>query len=174
MAHPHNRAHTERSAEYDYGPPVTQGAGPDDSGVPQDNSEAVTVDNEGDSPLAPPPDAATITDPGGSPTDEILELHDPSITSLTPATAVIGGEATVTVAGTNFRDDSVVEVDGGAVSTVYGSDTSLTATLSDPGSAGTATVTVRNPSSGFESNSVDFTWTAVGRSKTGHIREDSK
>lgn len=55
---------------YDYGPPVTVGDDPDDMGTPQDNSDAVDVVNEGDSPLAPPPDADTIEEPGGSPTDE--------------------------------------------------------------------------------------------------------
>ena len=70
---------------YQYGPPTTVGTGPEDSGTPQDNSDAVTVDaDQGESPLAPPPDAATITEPGGSPTDEVLELHDPKIESLTP------------------------------------------------------------------------------------------
>ena len=97
------------------------------------------------SPLAPPPDTDTITVPGGSPTDEILALHDPSIASLTPDTAVVGGEATVTVTGTNFRDDSVVEADQVGVSTVYVSDTELTATLDDPGAAGTDSLSVRNP-----------------------------
>jgi hypothetical protein len=174
MAHPHNRAVAERSAGYDYGPPTTQGDSAEDSGTPQDNSDAVVVDNEGETPMAPPPDADTITDPGGSPTDEILELHDPSITSLTPNTAVIGTEATVTLNGANFRDDSVVEVDQVEVSTAYVSTIELTATLGDPGAAGTASVSVRNPSSEMESNSVDFTWTAAGDLRTKNSREDSK
>ena len=144
------------------------------AGTPQDNSEAVTVAEEGDSPLAPPPDADTITNPGGSPTDEILELHDPNIESLTPNTAVVGGEATVTVTGTNFREDSVVEADQVGVSTVYVSDTELTATLDDPGAAGTDSLSVRNPSSQMESNSVEFTWTTAGDLRTGNMREDSK
>ena len=160
--------------DYDYGPPVDAGLNPDQIGTPQDNSEAVVTTEEGESPLAPPPDAATITEPGGSPTDEILELHDPKITSVTPDTAAIGGVATVTVTGTNFREDSVVEADQVGVSTVYVSATELTATLDDPGAAGTDSLSVRNPSSQMESNSVDFTWTAAGNLRTGNIREDSK
>lgn len=148
---------------YDYGPPVTVGTGDNqqDAGVPQDNSEAVVVDNEGDTPLSPPPDADTIVEPGGSPSDEMVELYDPSITSLTPDTAVVGADATVTVSGTNFFDTSAVEVAQSPVTTTYVSATELTATLTDPGTAGTAGVTVRNPQAEMESNTVDFTWTAA-------------
>jgi len=159
---------------YDYGPPTTVGDGPEDSGVPQDNADAVAVDNEGESPLSPPPNTDTVIEPGGSPSDEIVALHDPSIASITPDTAVVGGEATVTVTGTNFRDDSVVEVDQVAVSTVYVSDTELTATFNDPGAAITESVTVRNPTSEMESNTVEFTWTTAGNLRTRNIREDSR
>ena len=147
---------------YDYGPPTTVGDGPEDSGVPQDNSEAVVIDQPGDAPQDNS-DATTVVEPGGSPSSEIEALHDPSVASLTPATAVVGGEATVTVTGTNFRDTSVVEVDQAAVPTTYVSPTELTATVADPGAAGTASVTVRNPTSQMESNTVDFTWTTAAR-----------
>jgi hypothetical protein len=165
VATPHNQS---------TGPPTTVGEGPDDSGTPQDNSDAVVIDNEGESPLAPPPDAATIVEPGGSPTDEAIAGIDPSITSLEPTTGVVGSDITVTVTGTMFGDDAVVEVDQAEVATTNVSNTELTAVLTDPGAAGTVAVTVRNAND-QESNSVDFTWTAAGRSVlTGHIREDSK
>lgn len=156
MAHPTNRVLTGRAAEYDYGPPVTQGDGPEDSGTPQDNSDAVTVDEPGESPMGPPPGAATITEPGGSPTDEVIAAHDPYISSLMPFTAVAGVDTSVTVTGERFSAESVVEADHVAVATTYVSDTELTATLNG---SGTVTVTVRNTVSEQESNSVDFNFT---------------
>ena len=147
----------------DTGPPVnTEGQ----TGTPATTTgDDVVI--EGESPHEPPADADNIVEPGGSPSDDAIAAVDPSITSLTPDTAAVGADATVTVAGTNFRDDSVVEAEQSAVPTVYVSDTELTATLSDPGGEGAETLTVRNPSSEQESNGVDFTWTAAsaGRKK---------
>ena len=156
---PYSGRSEEHTRSYDYGPPTTQGDDPETAGTPQDNSEAVVVEGESESPLAPPPNTGTVTEPGGSPSDEILELHDPNIVSLTPNTAAIGADASVTVTGTNFRDDSVVEADQVEVSTTYVSETELLAVLSDPGVAGADSLSVRNPTSQMESNSVDFTWT---------------
>lgn len=145
---------------YDYGPPVTVGEGPEDSGTPADTTGEVTTE-EGDSPLSPPPNTDTIVEPGGSPSDEAIAGADPSIDSLNPTTAAVGADATVTVTGSMFGENAVVEVDQAEVSTTYISDNELTAVLTDPGSAGTASVTVRNPANEQESNSVDFTWTAA-------------
>lgn len=142
---------------YDYGPPVDAGLIAENVGQPQDNSDAVVVEDEGDSPLAPPPNTDTIVEPGGDPTDEAEAGFDPSITSLTPDTAVAGADVTVTVAGERFTADSVVEVNQAPVPTVYVSGTELTATFN--GAAGTAGVTVRNPAAEQESNTVDFTFT---------------
>lgn len=139
---------------YDYGPPVTQEG---ETSTPA-NNEGVVIDNEGESPLAPPPDASTIIEPGGSPTDEVVAAHDPSISSLSPDTAVAGTDVTVTVTGERFSSASVVELDQVPVATTYVSDTELTATLN--GVEGTASVTVRNPTVAQESNSVSFTFTA--------------
>lgn len=57
-------------AEGDYIPPTTEGLDPENIGVPQDNSDAVLIEDEGGSPHTPPENTATITDPGGSPTRE--------------------------------------------------------------------------------------------------------
>lgn len=141
---------------YDYGPPVTTDG---ETGTPAQTT-GVLVAIPGGSPFSPPPDAATIIEPGGSPSDAWLALNDPNITSLTPDTAAISeGDATVTVNGTNFDSDSVVEVDQVAVSTTYVSATELTATFVAPGEAGTVSVTVRNPTGEQESNATTFTWT---------------
>ena len=144
---------------YDYGPPTVVGDGPEDSGIPQEITDAEVVEEPGDSPHTPPPNTEIIVEPGGSPSDENVALNDPSVSTLAPDTAEIGSEATVTVTGTNFTDLSQVEVDQQPVSTTYVSATELTATLADPGAAGTASVTVRNPTAEMESNTVDFTWT---------------
>ena len=55
---------------YEYGPPVTVGTSPEDEGVPQDNSGAEIIDNEGDTPHTPPANTDTIVEPGGSPSEE--------------------------------------------------------------------------------------------------------
>jgi hypothetical protein len=140
-------------------PPTTVGGSPEDDGTPASTSgDEVVV--EGGSDFTPPADADTIIDPGGSPSDEALAGYDPSIESLDPTTAVAGADATVTVTGTNFTSDSVVESDKAAVPTEYVSETELTATL-NAATASTVTVTVRNPAAAQESNSVDFEFTAA-------------
>lgn len=90
-------------------------------------------------------------------------VPDPTITSLTPNTGVVGVQVTVTVAGTNFDAGSVVEINqlpapGG---TTFVSATSLTITET-PATVGDAQITVRNGGSGGqESNTVVFTVTAA-------------
>ena len=56
------------STGYDYGPPVGQVG----SGIAnmQDNSDAVNIIEPGDKPHDPPPDAALIQEPGGSPSED--------------------------------------------------------------------------------------------------------
>jgi hypothetical protein len=89
-------------------------------------------------------------------------VPDPSITSLAPNTAVAGsGPVTVTVTGTLFQSDSVVEVDQVAKATTFVSATSLTASY-DPLVAGDHLFTVRNGGSGGEeSNPSTFTVTVA-------------
>lgn len=88
----------------------------------------------------------------------------PTITSISPTTAVAGGQAfTLTVTGTNFIQGSIVNFGGNAKSTTYVSATQVTAAIlaSDIAAAGTPSVTVTNPTpGGGASNSVTFTVTA--------------
>lgn len=91
-------------------------------------------------------------------------VPDPTISSLSPNTAVAGsGPVTVTVTGTNFvSGSSAIEINQVAVPTTFVSATSLT-TSYDPLVAGDKTFTVRNGGpGGEESNSSTFTVTATG------------
>ena len=62
---------------------------------------------------------------------------------------------TVTVSGSGFDNTSTVEVDGGALSTIFVSGTSLTVDYT-PTEAGDVTFTVRNADTN-ESNDMTFT-----------------
>src|SRR5262245_51881074 len=71
----------------------------------------------------------------------------PKITTLSPATALAGDAAfTLTVTGTGFLDDSTVMWNTTALTTTYGSATSLTAavTTAELASVGTAKISVKN------------------------------
>jgi IPT/TIG domain len=84
----------------------------------------------------------------------------PTLTSLTPNTAIVGdADLDVTLAGTDFSASSVVLVDGSEEDAEFVSDTQLTLTLS-PASAveGPVSVTVKNGT--LESSPLDFTFTA--------------
>ncbi|GIW01933.1 IPT/TIG domain-containing protein [Roseiflexus sp.] len=87
----------------------------------------------------------------------------PTITSLSPSTTVAGGSGfTLTVAGTNFVNGSVVRWNGNDRTTTFVSGAQLTATIpaSDIATAGTASVTVVNPApGGGESGTATFTIT---------------
>src|SRR5262249_25683292 len=75
----------------------------------------------------------------------------PTITSLSPAQALVGSSAfTLTVGGSGFIASSVVKWNGANRTTTYVSPTSLQAaiTASDLASIGTATVSVQNPAPG--------------------------
>ncbi len=89
----------------------------------------------------------------------------PTATSLNPSSAIAGGTAfTLTVTGTNFISGSAVRWNGANRTTTYGSPTQLTAaiTAADIATAGTASVTVFNPTpGGGTSNALTFTITAV-------------
>ena len=146
---------------YDYGPPVTVGEGPEDGGTPADTTGEVTTE-QGESPHDPPPDAATIVEPGGSPSDEVVAANTPSVASLSPSTAVTGSDVDVTVSGERFTPGSGATCDGSPVPTTVVSNTELTATLPvSTATAGTLAVGVQN--GGLVSNTVDFTVTATGR-----------
>jgi outer membrane protein assembly factor BamB len=75
----------------------------------------------------------------------------PTLTSLTPSSAVAGGAAfTLTAMGTGFVSQSVLQWNGSARTTTAASATQLTAqiTAADIAAAGTAAVTVSNAATG--------------------------
>jgi hypothetical protein len=85
----------------------------------------------------------------------------PTITTISPSTTVAGSSGfTLTITGTNFVNGSVVRWNGSDRTTGFVSSTVLTATIpaSDVATAGTANVTVFNPTpGGGESGAVTFT-----------------
>jgi len=95
---------------------------------------------------APGSDAVTVSDPsGGVSNSTTFNVVGQSITSLSPsgATAYAPG-FTLTVNGSNFTPNSVVEWQGATLTTTYGSPTVLTAAVpsADLASAGAVPVTV--------------------------------
>ncbi|MEO8541585.1 MAG: hypothetical protein ABI577_17720 [bacterium] len=101
----------------------------------------------------------TVTNPGpGGGTSGLLTFAItaapnpvPTVTSLAPNSVGAGAaQFSMTVTGTNFVAGSQVMWDGVALSTVFGSATSLTATVpaAKVASAGAANVTVFNPAPG--------------------------
>ena len=90
----------------------------------------------------------------------------PTATSLLPSSTTAGGAAfTLTVTGTNFVSTSTVQWNGSARATTFVSSAKLTAAIlaNDIATAGTASVTVVNPSpGGGTSNSLTFTINSPG------------
>lgn len=80
------------------------------------------------------------------------------VSSLTPSTSVVSLPVSLTVTGTGFSSTSVISF-GGPVATTFVSDTSLTAEVTAPGTAGVVSVNV--DTDGVLSNSVDFTVTDI-------------
>jgi hypothetical protein len=110
---------------------------------------SVTItDNASDSPQT-----VSLSGTGSNP--------QPSLTSLSPASAVVGAAAqTLTINGTNFVSSSTVTYNGVAHTPTLVSSTQLTISLSttDQATAGTYAVVVTNPGpGGGASNSVSFT-----------------
>jgi hypothetical protein len=86
----------------------------------------------------------------------------PTISSLSPASAVAGGaQFTLTVNGANYQNGAVVRWNGSNRTTTFVSATQLQATIpaTDIASPGSATVTVQNPDAQI-SNGATFTITA--------------
>ena len=160
---------------FDPGPPTTVGEGPDDSGLPQDNSGAVVEDaDQGETPHTPPENTATVVEPGGSPSDEIVELYAPTVTSIAPDTAVVGDpDLTLTVNGTNFTENTKVIFNGGEEATQFVSDTEVSTVVKPSLASGPAVVPVGVANSGYPSGTLDFTFTDAPL-LTQNIREDSK
>jgi hypothetical protein len=84
----------------------------------------------------------------------------PTLTSISPSSVVAGSNAvTITLTGTNFLSNSVVQWNGAALTTTYQNATSLQAEIpaSDLSTVGTASITVQNPAPGGGiSNAVTF------------------
>ncbi len=83
---------------------------------------------------------------------------DPTITSLSPASANVGLLMTLTVNGTNFVSTSIVKWNGSSRSTTYVSATVVRATILDTDltATGTAQITVVNPAPALVSNAVSL------------------
>jgi len=98
----------------------------------------------------------TVTNPapGGGTSAALTFTVDnpvPTLISISPSSATHGGTAfTLTATGTNFVSTSSIEWNGTKLTTKFVSSTSLTATVSatDIATAGTASVTVFNPTPG--------------------------
>jgi hypothetical protein len=98
----------------------------------------------------------TVTTPGGTATSTsaftvLLPNPAPAISSLSPVSAVAGsGPLTLTVTGTGYVSGSVVQFNGMALPTVFGSATQLTATIPATAlaTAGTYAVAVESPAPG--------------------------
>lgn len=107
-------------------------------------------------PVIPPVYSAAA--PAANPT--------PAISSLSPTSATAGGAAfTLTVNGSSFVSGAAVRWNGSNRTTSFVGATQLTAQIpaSDIASAGTASVTVFNPSpGGGTSNAISFTVSAAG------------
>jgi len=108
----------------------------------------------------------TPTPGGGTSSPLSFTIDNPVPTSglISPTTATAGGPAfTLTIAGTNFVAGSVVQWNGVALTTTFVSATQLTAAVpaSDIATAGTASVTVFNPTPGG-GTSAGQTFTVTG------------
>lgn len=98
----------------------------------------------------------------------------PTLTSISP-TAVNAGapDTALSVGGSNFTAQSVVQANGNALATVFGSSTQLTSTI--PASmmvnTGTLSITVNSPApGGGTSGSADFKiWPSYPRSNAGSV-----
>jgi alpha-D-ribose 1-methylphosphonate 5-triphosphate synthase subunit PhnH len=108
----------------------------------------------------------TVVNPGAAASNALpftitqAPAPPPSLSTLSPSSAVAGGAAfTLTVTGSNFVSGSVVQWNGAARTTAFVSATQLTAQIaaSDIAAAGTASVTVLNQS--VVSNALTFTIT---------------
>jgi 6-phosphogluconolactonase len=88
----------------------------------------------------------------------------PTITAISPNTAVAGGAAfTLTITGTNFVAASVVNFGGSAPATTFVNSMQLTAAIpaASIASTGTPAVTVTNPAPGGSSQAINFAITSA-------------
>jgi len=124
----------------------------------------------GNLPVAQPfPVAAPIPTPAPTPAPT---AQTPTITSLSPGSASVGGPAfSIAVNGTNFIASSTVKLNGSARNTTFVSTTQLTAAInaSDIANAGTSWITVDNgtASGGSSAGWTFFVGTSAGTSLNG-------
>ena len=87
----------------------------------------------------------------------------PTISAISPTSTTAGGSNfTLTVTGTNFVSNSVVNINGSPRATTFASSTQISATIlaADIASSGTSSITVTNPTpGGGTSNSLTLTVT---------------
>ena len=91
------------------------------------------------------------TTSSATPADLVVNDPSPTITSLTPATEVVGGTgAAVTLTGTGFLSTTVIDVNGSARPTTFSNSAQVSAALSaaDLATAGTLSLTAVNPTPG--------------------------
>jgi hypothetical protein len=87
----------------------------------------------------------------------------PTLTSISPTTAVVGTSIPISLTGTGFTDAAVIVFGGVDQTTAWVSDTSLTATIDGTAAvAGTVQVSVRD--SAGSTAELPFEYTAAGRS----------
>src|SRR5205823_5471742 len=94
--------------------------------------------------------------PGGTSAAKVFTINAspnpaPTLSSIIPSSATAGGAAfTITVAGANFLNSSIVRWNGTSRTTSFISSATLTAGIlaSDIATGGNATVTVFNPAPG--------------------------
>ena len=112
---------------------------------------------------APGTAEVTVFNPGGLTSNAatfIITGAGPTVTSISPSTAVAGGPAfTLTVTGTNFNSTSIVQWNGTNRTTTFVEATRLTAAIPAPDIAQPGTATVRVTTGTANSNSVNFTVT---------------
>lgn len=127
----------------------------------------LTTLSAGNVPAEATPQPETTVEGVGSLTFTILAASSPvpTASSLSPSSATAGGAGfTLTVTGTNFVSNSVVQWNGAALVTTFGSATQLTAAVpaGDIATAGTASVTVFTPTpGGGTSGALTFTINAA-------------
>jgi hypothetical protein len=87
----------------------------------------------------------------------------PTIVSLTPNTAVVGGpDLEMTVTGTGFDESSVIDFNGSDERTTYISPTSVSTTVKPSLASGASTVNIKVRSGEYGySNALPFTFTVT-------------
>ena len=113
------------------------------------------------------PFTSSGTGPGGAFIAATCPAPSPTVTSLQPSSAIVGGPGfALTINGTNFVPGAVAQWNGNALTTTYVSSGQLEATIpaSDVATIGTSAISVANapPSGNISNSSTFFTGTTGG------------